>query len=210
MTVSELAELFLMYLYDAAENEGHLKMFSLNDFAKQLGVSDIGKIINAAKILERRGLIKNVSYQIGGNVDASVSGEGCLLVERGGQTGIITKYRNNPDAYTVNINQSTVIHGNVSSSNIAAHSSNVTQKVLSNDIQHIITQIINTLNKDASLSPADREDLLHDVETLKGQLSKNKKDRTLIERVLSNLSGVASIGSFVTNLYPIIKPLLEN
>lgn len=210
MTVTELSELLLFFLYGQANKEGHTQIFSLNPYAHQLGIDDIGRIYNSTEILKNRGLIKNVCHHVGGMVRASISGEGCLFIENGGQTGIIQKYRSNPQAYTVNINQNTVIHGNVSNSNIAAHSSYVSQKVLSNDIQNILSEIIDALRRDSSLSNSEREDLLHDVETLRGQLSKNKKDRSLIERVLSNLSGVASIGSFITNLYPHIKPLLEN
>lgn len=96
MNTSELAELFLTSLYDLAESEGHTKLFHLNDFATKIGVHDIGKITKAANILESRGLIHLVSYQVGGGVSASISGEGCLFVERGGETGIIQKYRQKP------------------------------------------------------------------------------------------------------------------
>lgn len=209
MTVSELSELLLFFLYEQANQEGHTQIIALNPYAQQVGINDVGRIYNATEILKDRGLIKNVCYHVDGMVRASISGEGCLFIENGGQTGIIQKYRSNPHVYTVNIDQSTVIQGNVSNSNITAHSLRVTQKVLSNDIQNILSQIIDALNRDLSLSNSDREDLLQDVESLRGQLSKNKKDRTLIERILNNLSSIASIGSFVTNLYPHIKPLLE-
>lgn len=208
MNTSELAELFLTSLYDLAESEGHTKLFHLNDFATKIGVYDIGKITKAANILESRGLIYPVSYQVGGGVSASISGEGCLFVERGGETGIIQKYRQNPDTFIVKIDQSTNIHGNISHSSIAMHSQSVTQAVtINNDIQSIISTIADTLKADASLNAQDREDLLHDIETLNIQLAKNKKDRSFIDGILSNLSNVSSIASLVLQLGGLIQGL---
>src|SRR4030043_2403969 len=129
MNTSELAELFLTSLYDLAESEGHSKLFYLNDFATKIGVNDIGKIIKAAEILDARGLIHPVSYELGGGVHTAISGEGCLFVEQGGETGIIQKYRQNPDTFIVKIDQSTNIHGNVSHSNVSMHSRRVRQAV---------------------------------------------------------------------------------
>ena len=197
---------FLTSLYDLAESEGHTKLFHLNDFATKIGVHDIGKITKAANILESRGLIHLVSYQVGGGVSASISGEGCLFVERGGETGIIQKYRQNPDTFIVKIDQSTNIHGNVSHSSIVTHSQGVTQAVtINNDIQSIVSTIVDTLQADASLNAQDREDLLHDVETLKIQLAKNKKDKSFIEGILSNLSNLSSIASLVLQLRALIQ-----
>ncbi len=62
MNTSELAELFLTSLYDLAETKGHGNMFSLNDIAKQFGVTDQTKISNTAKSLESRNLIYPVGY----------------------------------------------------------------------------------------------------------------------------------------------------
>jgi len=206
MNTSELAELFLTSLYDLAESEGHSKLFYLNDFATKIGVNDIGKITKAAKILEARALIHPVAYDIAGGVRASISGEGCLFVERGGETGIIQKYRQNPETFIVNIDQSMNVHGNVSHSSISSHSRGVSQAVtINNDIQGIISTIINALKADAFLSAQDREDLLHDIEILKIQLSKNKKDKTFIESILGNLSNVSSIASFVLQLGRLIQ-----
>ena len=97
------------------------------------------------------------------------------------------------------------VHGNVSHSSISSHSRGVSQAVtINNDIQGIISTIINALKADASLSAQDREDLLHDIEILKIQLSKNKKDKTFIESILGNLSNVSSIASFVLQLGSLI------
>lgn len=205
MNTSELAELFLTSLYDRAEAEGHTQLFYLNDFAVKMGVYDIGKITKAANILERRGYIHPVSYDIGGGVRASISGEGCYFVERGGETGIISRYRANPQTF-ITINQSTNIQGDVSNSNIATHSRESTQTIYTGpEIGSIIDQLVTTLKSDLSVSPQVKEDLLHDVESLESQLAKNNKDKNLIERILSNLSSVSSIASLVLKL----KDLLE-
>lgn len=76
---------------------------------------------------------------------------------------------------------------------------------INNDIQSIVSTIVDTLQADASLNAQDREDLLHDVETLKIQLAKNKKDKSFIEGILSNLSNLSSIASLVLQLRALIQ-----
>jgi len=78
---------------------------------------------------------------------------------------------------------------------------------INNDIRSIISTIVDTLKADASLNAQDREDLLHDIETLKIQLAKNKKNRSFIDDILSNLSNVSSIASLVLQLGGLIQGL---
>ena len=99
MKTGELAELVLLRLYDLAEKEGHLRFFSVNDIAAEFGVADKAKVLNIAKLLENRGLIQ-AAHTFGGS-NAMISGEGALLVESGGQTGAIQKFRGSPGDFLV-------------------------------------------------------------------------------------------------------------
>lgn len=207
MTTTELAELFLVFLYKKAEEEGYDKIHSFNDFARELGIDDLGKIRNAATVLKDRGLIQNVIYAVGGNIAAAISGEGSLFVERGGDTGVIKRFKENPENYIININQSTVFHGNVAQSTVTTHSRDVSQSIIINkDIEGIISQIIGALQKDDSINSNERDDLLRDIEVLKIQLSKNKKDKGHIDSLLSKLSEIASISSLIIQLKDVIGP----
>jgi predicted nucleotide-binding protein len=94
MKTGEIAELILFRLYELAEKESHSELFSINDIAAEFGVTDKTKVLNIAKLLENRGLI--VAAHTFGGSHAMISGEGALLVESGGQTGVIQKFRGNP------------------------------------------------------------------------------------------------------------------
>jgi hypothetical protein len=93
MKIAELAELLLVGLYDAAIAQGHAKYQSLDALAAQFGVADRGKVIELARLLEKRGLIDAVINNAGAS--ARILGPGLVLVEQGGETGIIEKYRAN-------------------------------------------------------------------------------------------------------------------
>lgn len=94
MTNSELSELILIRLYELAERQGHGKHISLNTLAAELGVEDKGKVLNVARLLESRGQIRAVHTVAGSS--AFITGEGAVLVESGGQTGVIDSYRSDP------------------------------------------------------------------------------------------------------------------
>ncbi len=208
MTISELAELFLFKLYERAEKQGFHASFNMNEIAEELGVSDdYGRIKGAVEVLENRGLVSFVKSFIGGKVIATISGEGCVLVETGGDTGIIQQYRNNPNAF-IHIDQSTTIHGNVTQSNISTHSPNAQQSISVNkDIQEIIAQILERLRRDETLTATRRNDAILDTETLAKQLSKAEKNGSMITSVLSSLSDISSIGGFILQLQDVITKL---
>lgn len=97
MNNSELLELLLARLYELAEKEGHGKYFSLNTIAADLGVEDKGKVLNVARLLGDRGLIHATHTHSGSS--GFISGEGAVLVEEGGRTGVIDSYRADPDRW---------------------------------------------------------------------------------------------------------------
>lgn len=207
MTNTELAELFLTTVFDRAEAGGHNTLVELNKVAETFGIKDDMRVHNLAKSLESRGLIRAEYTNIGPL--AQITGDGAIFVERGGDTGIIKRYRENPGSLVVNIDKSTIIHGNITNSNVAVQSSNVSQVVsLPVDVQDLLTKIVETLHKDAALSKERLADALQDVETLKIQLSKTTKNKSTIQSTLATLADISSIGSLVAQLGPLILSLL--
>jgi len=203
MTNTELAELFITLVYDEAESKGHHTQVFLDEIAKKFGVTDQSKVINVAKYLDSRGLIKGI-FRIN-ETYAMITGDGAIFVERGGDTGIIPKYRANPTSFIVNIDSSTTIYGNVSNSNIATHSPNVNQTIsFTPEIEGIFSQIFEVLRKDPTLSQELLADAIQDIETLKLQIAKTNKNKTTIESILSTLSNISSIASLVAQLGPLI------
>jgi len=203
MTNTELAELLLTTVFDTAEKEGHDTLVPLVEVAQKFGIKDDMKVHNLAKFLESRDLIRPLYTNVGPL--ARITGEGAIFIERGGDTGIIRKYRNEPSSFIVNVDSSTNIYGDVSNSAVAANSPGATQTVsIGCDVKGILAQIVKALCSDASLSPAQLTDALQDIQTLKLQLAKTARNRSLIESILGNLANISSIGSFVAQLLPLI------
>ena len=99
MKTSELAELFLVQLFDLANQEGFDKFQSLDPLAQKLGVRDRARVLSVSTLLEDRGLVRTANTFGGSN--AVITAEGADLVEQGGETGCIEKYRNTPEDFPV-------------------------------------------------------------------------------------------------------------
>jgi hypothetical protein len=63
MTITELAELFLVKLYEHGEANGYRHYLNLDKVAAEFGEESGQKVLQAAKVLEHRGLIKPVYVQ---------------------------------------------------------------------------------------------------------------------------------------------------
>ena len=99
MTTDELAELFLAHLYDLAEAAPHPNfLFSVNDFAPMLGITDREELQKAINSLGDRGFIILASLDMFGGISAGITMEGSVFVEKGGETGIIKQYRKDPQS----------------------------------------------------------------------------------------------------------------
>src|SRR4030043_1532266 len=97
MTTEELAELFLAHLYNLAEEAPHPNfLFSVNDFAPKLGITDREGLQKAINYLGDRGLIILASFDMFGGISAGITIEGSIFVEQGGETGVIQQYRKTP------------------------------------------------------------------------------------------------------------------
>lgn len=206
MTTSELSEFLLSSLFDAAEEQGYHQIFYLREFAEKVGVKDEAKISNAARILYDRGLIQNYNETIGGGPKAKISGEGCLFVERGGETGVIPEFKRHPEKFLL-IDKSTKIYGPVSNSNIAVNVSNTIQSISSGNYLDLISKMAEVIKNDTSLSDLEIEDVLKDIEALKLQCGKTSMNRTVVSGLLEHLSNVSSIGSLILQIKSILFPV---
>jgi hypothetical protein len=213
MTTTQLIELLLLRLYDSASARGRGEPVDLAAVAAGLGETDPMKVYNAGKALESRGLIRaafRYGGAAGGPIDAWITGDGELLVEQGGTTGIIADFRRNPQRFMVSIDQSTHFHGTVSNSNIAAHSQVRTQSLaLPQEQLEIIDRMADTIQKDSLLAEDQRRDLLEDVRTLRGEIQRLKPRGGLIRDLLGTLSDVSSIAGLIIQLQPYISKILS-
>jgi hypothetical protein len=91
MKSNELAELLLAALHDLAQSKGHGQYYSLTEIAAEFGEKDRGRVGEIGQWLEEQGLAQ-VIIDTGGTA-ARIVARGNLLVEEGGRTGIIEKYR---------------------------------------------------------------------------------------------------------------------
>src|SRR4030043_901515 len=100
MTTEELAELFLAHLYELAEASPHPNfLFSVNDFTPKLGITDREELQKAINYLGDRGFIIVASFDMFGGISAGITIEGSILVEKGGETGIIKQYQKVPQTF---------------------------------------------------------------------------------------------------------------
>ena len=206
MTNSELAELFLVRLYDLAEAHGYARFHSLDAIAEEFGVSDSMKIFNIGKSLANRGLITPAFTH--GNTSASINGDGALFVEQGGSTGVISDFRQHPERFRISVDQSTHFHGAVSGSNIAVHSAEVNQHTtLPTEIDALLKAINERLAADSTLGDKQRGELLKDVETVRTELQRSVPRKGILREVLGSLGDVSSIGQFVLQLQEVLTKL---
>lgn len=204
MTNTELAELLLVRLYERAETVGHSKSHELNEIAAEVGVSDTSKVFNIGKLLEGRGLIQR--RVVRGQPDrATITAEGSLFVERGGDTGVISDYREHPQNFSVAIDQSTHFHAAVAESNVAVHSSNTTQHLEPPpEIRSLLADLEATIRSSADIGERRREEALSDITILHSELAREKPRRPVVDTVLATLGDLSSITSLLMQLQPLL------
>jgi hypothetical protein len=205
MTTEELGELFLAHLYELAEEAPHPNfLFSVNDFAPNLGITDREELQNAINYLGDRGLIMLASFDMFGGISAGITIEGSSFVEKGGETGIIEKYRRSPQAFVKNS----------PGSSPPAIDRERTETVMEEEqnpffarraVEAILEDIKDFLERDDTVATEVKKDLLSDLATLKIQMERNVKNRQIIDVVLSNLASIPSIVPLVTGLNCIVE-----
>ena len=196
MNSRELSELILVELYKIAEKEGHGRPKSLLNIATKFGEPDGHKVNNILKVLAGRGLVYDAN--ISGDIMGYITGEGTLLVEGGGETGIIPRYEASPASYIVD--QSTKIYGDVHGSQVTSHSRIGSQELRpTGEASALMTQIIDRLMRDDSLGDS-RQEIMADAEQLKGELARNQPRDPIVTSLLSTIGNVSSVSSLVIQL----------
>jgi hypothetical protein len=193
VTTEELAELFLAHVYDLAGAAPHPNfLFSVNDFAPGLGITDREELQKALNVLGDRGLIILASMDMYGGISAGITMEGSVYVEKGGETGVISKYRKNPQSFVKTPPASP-------SSGVAPETAETLGEekqvppFASRAVAAILADMEDILKRDITVAAEARTDLLSDLATLRIQMGRTVKDRRIIDAVLGNLSAVPSI-----------------
>ena len=205
MKMSELADLILIRLYELGNEQGRWILQDINAIAAQFGETNADKVNAAAEYLHKRRNFIEAIFLENFECKGHINDLGEHYVDTGGETGIIGKYKSNPSVYYIGsyTDKSINISGsNLREVNIAAHSENVKQTVkIHPEAESLLRQMIDATRKDPSLSDNEKNDILHDIDSIKNQLLKNNKDHTMIKSILMRLSQIASIGSFAINAY---------
>jgi hypothetical protein len=197
MTTEELAELFLARLYELAEEAPHPNfLFSVNDFAPKLGITDRGEIQKALNYLGDRGLIILASFDMFGGISAGITIEGSIFVEKGGETGIIEHYRRSPQ---------TSADTPLEPSPPAIDGPFFPRRAM----EAILEDIEEVLKRDDAVAADIKKDLLSDLATLKIQMERTVKNREIINVVVGNLSRVPSVAPLVAGLNSILEAFLR-
>ncbi len=205
MRTEELAELFLAHLYQLAEEAPHPNfLFPVNDFAPKLGITDREELQKALDYLGDRGLIVLASFDRFGGISAGMTIEGSIFVEKGGETGMIEQYRQKPltsvkitlvpDSPIVDLERVETVNEEKQETFFARHA-----------VEAILEDIAESIERDETMIPDTRKDLLSDLATLKIQIGRTVKNKQIIKAILGNLSSIPPIAPLVTGLTSVIE-----
>ena len=205
MTTEELAELFLAHLFDLADEAPHPNfLFSVNDFAPKLGITGREEVQKAVNYLGDRGFIILASFDRFGGISTGITIEGSVFVEKGGETGLIQRYRKNPQLFVITPSEpppQPIDRERIETVNEEKQNSFSARRT----VEAILEDIEDILERDDTVAAEARKDLLSDLVTLKIQMGRNVKNRQIIRVVLGNLSGIPSIAPLVTGLNCIVE-----
>jgi len=205
MTTEELAELFLAHVYDLAEAAPHPNfLFSVNDFAPSLGITDREELQKAINLLGDRGLIILASMDMYGGVSAGITMEGSSFVEKGGETGVIKQYRKDPQRLVKT--PSAPLLAGVAPETVETESEERRASLFaSRTVEAILADMNDILERDDTVSAETKKDLLSDLATLKIQMGRTVKDSRIIDAVLGNLAAIPSIAPLAAAMRGIIE-----
>ena len=205
MTTEELAELFLAHVYDLAEAAPHPNfLFSVNDFAPSLGITDREELQKAITLLGDRGLIILASMDMYGGVSAGITMEGSSFVEKGGETGVIKQYRKDPQRL-VKTPSAPLLAGVVPETVETESEERRASLFASRTVEAILADMNDILERDDTVPAETKKDLLSDLATLKIQMGRTVKDSRIIDAVLGNLAAVPSITPLAAGIRGIIE-----
>jgi hypothetical protein len=205
MTTEELAELFLAHVYDLAEAAPHPNfLFSVNDFAPMLGITDREELQKAMTLLGDRGFIILAGMDMFGGISAGITMEGSTFVEKGGETGVISKYRKDPQSF-VKTPPVSPASGITLETTETMSEEKQPPPFASRTVEAILADMRDILEGDNTVAAETKKDLLSDLATLRIQMGRTVKDRRIIDAVLGNLSAIPSIAPLATAIRGIIE-----
>jgi hypothetical protein len=127
-----------------------------------------------------------------------ITAEGAMLVEEGGETGIISRYQSSPGSFI--FDQSTRIYGDVHGSQVTAHSQVAHQELrVSHEASTLISQIVERIASDTTLGER-RDELRADAEMVQRELSRKEPRLQIVRSLLSTLSEASSVAGLVLQL----------
>ena len=101
----------------------------------------------------------------------------------------------------MNVDKSVHVDGPVTNSNITAHSSSTNQTIsINSKTDKILDKIIKHAKTNNNISKEEYIMILNQIQELKEEITKPNPRNNVIERILSNLSNIASISSFVNEV----------
>jgi hypothetical protein len=223
MTTQELSELFLTALYDLAEAAPHPNfLFNMNEFAPAVGISDFTELASAVNLLESKGLIYLSSFDAMGGVSAGITTDGLQFVEKGGETGVIAEYREDPLRFLKgskspgpmgplveypiirDMGPEWMPQGNTVQENpIVSEPStppSPSRSAINPAVDGLLLAVSILIEKDTTLTRAHRDDLLKDVETLRIQVQKNTLNKEVVIALLDSLSTLQGLVPLLTHI----------
>ena len=200
MTTEELAELFLVSLYDMAEAAPHpYFLFTMNEFVPRMGITDMAELRKAISLLEDKGLVYLASTDAWGGVSAGITMEGSVFVEKGGDTGIIERFRKDPSSIGIvpQAAPSPAPFPTQMVPELSAPPEPPAQPPVFDPsegmLDAILSEMATAVQNEIAMEASTRSDLLGDIETLRIQLLRRTKNQAVIMAVLDNLSEFPSL-----------------
>lgn len=205
METKELSELLLAAIYSETENIGHTYIFfSLQEVATTLGAGEMTNVVEAAQLLESKGLAL-LSQGSPGDIGIMITNDGCLFAEQGGETGVIGEYREYREKTDAAQSACDQAGGHVLSTPCGEPPHEAVSHVAPGVTYHsVIMEAMHVLINDSSLDMETRDYLLKDVDTLYVQLSKETRNMKLIETLLNNLGNHPPIRHLIARLSSLI------
>jgi hypothetical protein len=194
MTTEELAELFMVSLYDVAEAAPHpYFLFTMNEFAPRMGISDMSELRKAISFLEEKGLIYLASTDAWGGISAGITMEGSVFVEHGGDTGIIERFRTDPSSVGIKPQPPQPSPAPPEVSPDPLPPKRPAEAPTEGMLDAVLAEMVTAVENEATLEFSVRKDLLSDVEALRIQLAKKTRNYSIIMAILDNLANVAAL-----------------
>jgi hypothetical protein len=206
MGLIKAANEFLKILNEFAVSEGYHSYADAYKICENIGISDREQVRHIVKLLENRGLLR-VIWTTGG-ISVNLSEEGVVFIESGYDLSSVSQQ---DPIVTMQIDQSTTIHGNVEHSNLAVHSESVNQSLSeTRSYNKVLDEMRQVIKNDQTLSDEEKADNITDVENLRRELSKNKPKKANVHTYIASLGGLASLGSLITELIQLLPALFGN